>query len=69
MANNGGNTSANVLIYPAFASTLGAASSAALTGSIVIGNVELYKGVTAASVVGQDPAYTPQVKAPEVNPS
>lgn len=69
MANNGTNTSGNLLIYPAFASTLGAASSAALTGSIIIGNVELYRGVTAASVLGQDPAYTPQTKAPEVNPS
>lgn len=69
MANNGTNAVSNILFYPAYASTLGGASSAALTGSIVVGNVELYPGKVTADVIGQDPAYTPQTKAPEVNPS
>jgi len=69
LANNGTNTSIGILMYPAYSATLGGASSAALTGSVVIGNVEIYKGVTAASVLGNAPAYTPQTKAPEVNPS
>lgn len=69
MANNGTNAVSNVLFYPAYASTLGGASSAALTGSIVVGNLELYAGKVTADVIGQDPAYTPQVTAAPVLPS
>lgn len=69
LTNNGSNNLCSILIYPAYASSLGGTSSAALTGSIVVANVELYAGISTAAVLGQLPAYTPQVRAPEVNPS
>lgn len=68
IVNNGTNNLGNLNIYPKYSATNGGASSAALTGSFVLDNCELYAGVESAAVLGQEPAYTPQMRAPEVQP-